>query len=218
MDRIFKHLRSIALALTVMVSGCVTTSNYYSARTLESGKFSFTLGTDDIVLKSNNQTVQVSKDKPFTPSIGFAYGLPYRFETNVRYYPSRFVELTLRDQINPRDFELMDGSVNFTYAHLFGGYSYIKYGITISKNIFEFEPYIQYSLYNFMNAEQGDFSTGYISANIDDVINNNRSIGFGIGIPLRKAKLFPEVNYQYFGGDTKNGLWHFGVGIRVYTN
>lgn len=207
----------VALLLPLLV-GCVSTSNYHTGRTLEENTFSFGFGADDIVTKSASPAIEIVKDDPVTPSVMLSYGLPLRFETGVRYFPPRFLEVSLRHQVNPREFDIIDGSVNLTYAHLFGGYSYFKYGATVSKNIHEFEPYLHYSFYKFAGADKGDFSSSFSSGYTDDVINSNRSIGFGIAIPLKKAKFFPEVDYQYFGGKLKDGLWHFGVGFRVFTN
>jgi len=107
---------------------------------------------------------------------------------------------------------------HFSYAALIGGYSYLKYGISISKNIHEFEPYAHYSFYHYMGAAKGDFSDNFLSSVTDDFVNHNHSIGFGIALPLRQAKLYPEANYQYFGNTLRGGLWHFGIGMRIYTN
>ena len=197
---------------------CVATSHFYSAKTLESTKFAFAVGADDIAVRSTDQSVQISKKAPFTPSIAIAYGLPYRIETDLRWFPTRFLEGSVRCQVNPPTFDILDGSVNVSYAIVFGGYSYLKYGITISKNISEFEPFVHFAFYNFLGAGKGDFADSYISGAIDDFISNNRSIGFGVAIPSRKAKLFPEVDYQFFRNEIGSGLWHFGVGMRVYPN
>jgi hypothetical protein len=198
--------------------GCVTSSNFYTGRTLEEKKFSIGIGADDIILKSSEESISISKKKPMTPSISLAYGLPWRLEVSLRYFPTHFIESTLRGQINPQSFDIFDCSLNLSYAALIGGYSYLKYGISVSKNIQEFEPYIHYANYHYMGAAKGDFSDSFLSNVTDDFINHNHSIGFGIALPLRKAKLYPEVNYQYFGNTLRGGLWHFGIGIRIYTN
>jgi len=208
----------LAAAYGALASGCVVSSNYYSGRTLEENKFSFGFGADDIVIKSATPSIEISKDKPFSPSMAISYGLPLRLEAGARFFPPKFLELSLRHQVNPRDFDIIDGSVNVTYARLFGGYSYIKYGATVSKNINELEPYVHYSFYKFIGADKGDFSDSFTTGYTDDVINRNRVIGFGIALPLHKAKLYPEVDYQYFGSSLKNGLWHVGIGFRVYVN
>jgi hypothetical protein len=212
-------IKSIPIYILLVVStlyGCVATSHYYTARTVEENTFAFGIGADDIAIESADQTIEVSKKAVLIPSIAIAYGLPYRLETGLRWYPPRFLEGSLRYQINPPTFHIVDGSINLTFAHLFGGYSYLRYGISISKNIHEFEPFVHYSFYNFLGADKGDFSDSFISGAIDDFISNNRSIGFGVALPIRKAKLFPEVDYQYFDNDIDKGLWRFGVGICVY--
>ncbi len=204
--------------LMFFLCGCVASSNFHTGRTLEEKKLSLGLGLDEIITKSNDNSIEVSKDKPFVSSVSIAYGLPLRFEAGLRYYPTRFLEGTVRWQVNPRSFDILDCSLNCSYASLIDGYSYLKYGISVSKNIQEFEPYVHYSFYHYMGAAKGDFSDSFFSSVTDDFINNNRSVGFGIALPLRQAKLYPEVNYQYFGNSMNDGIWHFGIGIRININ
>lgn len=206
------------ILLMFALCGCVASSNFYTGRTLEEKKFSLGFGADDIVTKSTDNSIVVSKDKPLIPSISVAYGLPLRLEASLRYYPTSFFEGTLREQVNPRSFDIFDCSLNFSYASLIGGYSYLKYGISVSKNIQEFEPYVHYSSYYYMGAAKGDFSDNFLSSVTDDFINHNHSIGFGIALPLRHAKIYPEANYQYFENTLRGGLWHFGIGFRADLN
>jgi hypothetical protein len=126
------------LLLTLSLCGCVASGSYYSARTIEPNKFALGFGADDIILKdskTSSSSIGISKDLPFAPSIGFVYGLPLNLETGFRWYPVRFVEASLKEQVNPKTFNLVDGSIDLSYAGLIGEYSYIKYGATISKNI-----------------------------------------------------------------------------------
>jgi len=205
----------LALPLFTL-GGCVSSSNYYTGRTLEENKYSIGFGADDIVIKSSDKSLSVSKNKPFVPSLAGSYGLPWRFEIGMRYYPANVFEASLRDQVNPRTFDVVDFSLNLHYSIIFGSYSYLRYGATLSKNIREFEPYVHYSAYQFVGATSAIFDNSFISGSEAIYVNNNRAIGFGIALPLKSAKLFPEVNYQYFGGDLTHGLWHFGIGVRVY--
>ncbi len=116
---------------------------------------------------------------------------------------------------------MFDASVDFNYAGLVGAYSYIKYGATVSKDIFGFEPFAHYYFYhsvgNVKSSGMGDFD-GFINDISKNFIDNSRTVGFGIGVPLSKLKFFPEVDYQYLNNDLSNGIWHFGIGIRMYTN
>ncbi len=201
-------------ALTL--SGCVASSNFYSGRTLEENSFSFGFGADDIVLAASDPGLTISKERPFVPSFLASYGLPWRMEIGARYTPIRYGELTLRHQVNPRSFDAFDLSLNLHYAALFGAYSYLRHGLTVSKNISEFEPYAHYTAYHYVGGASSVFEDSFLSGVSATLINNNRAIGLGIALPLRQAKLYPEVNYQYFGGDLSHGLWHFGVGIRIY--
>jgi hypothetical protein len=207
-----------ATMLGWLLCGCVASSDYYTGRTLEEGKFSIGAGADDVAVKSSDSEVSVSKNKPFAPWFGVAYGLPLRLEVGARYFPVNFLELSLRDQVNPRTFDFVDFSLNLHYAVQFVGYSYLKYGVTLSKNISEFEPYVHYSAYHFMGSTSLVFDDSFLSGVAGHFIDDNRSMGIGIALPVQGTKIFPEVNYQYFGGDIKYGLWHFGIGIRVYPN
>ncbi len=204
-------------AVACTLSGCVASSNFYTGRTLEEGKAALTVGLDDIAMGSRDESVTVTKTSPLSPSIGGAVGLPLRLELGLRYFPPEFFEGTLRDQINPRSFTAFDVSLDLHYAVLFGGYSYFRYGATLSKNIHEFEPYVHYSAYAFAGSAAGEFD-GSVTGITDAFFHNLRSVGFGIGLPLRSLKVFPEMDYDYVGGDIRHGLWHFGVGFRVYTN
>jgi len=209
-------LRTLIAVQLLILCGCVSSSNYYSGRTLEENKYSVGFGADDILLKSSDKSLSVSKNAPFAPSLAGAYGLPWRFEIGMRYYPANVFEASLREQVNPRTFDVVDLSLNLHYSIIFGSYSYLRYGATLSKNIHEFEPYVHYSAYQFVGATSAIFDNTFISGSEAVFVNSNRSVGFGIALPLKTAKLFPEVNYQYFGGDLTHGLWHFGIGVRVY--
>ncbi len=82
------------LLLIIALSGCTASSNFYSARTLEENKFAVSFGADDIVTKSSgssSENIGISKDLPFAPSVGIIYGLPFRLETGLRWYPIRFL-------------------------------------------------------------------------------------------------------------------------------
>jgi hypothetical protein len=214
-----KLLKLIILLLPFMAGfyGCVSSSNFYTGKTLDEKKFAVTVGFEDIVLKSADKSLTISKDAPFFPSLGFAYGLPLKFEPSIRYIPSRMVELAMRKQLTS-DSSAYDFSLNFTYGHLFGGYSYLKYGATISKDIHGFEPYLHYTFYSFTGATEGDFSDSFLSGAVTSFINNCRVVGFGIGVPWKKIKLFPEADYQYNKDSFSGGIWHVGVGFRLYTN
>jgi len=216
--RILQVLQVVVLVGALIYSGCVSSSNFYSGRTLEENKLSIGFGLDDIALKSSDNSLSVSKNAPFVPSFNAAYGLPLRLELGMRYYPVNFLEATLRHQVNPRTFDFVDLSLNLHYAVLFGGYSYLKYGATLSKNVHEFEPYVHYSAYHFIGSTASIFDNSFISGAAGTFVNQNRSVGFGVALPVQRAKFFPEVNYQYFGGDISHGLWHFGIGFRVFTN
>ncbi len=213
-----KWIVSILIPFVTLLCGCVASSNFHTGRTLEETKIALAFGADDIITKSNDKYLTISKGRPCVLSFGLAYGLPFRFETALRYYPTEFLEASLRYQINPRSFTIFDCSLNCSYARFFGGYSYLKYGISISKNIHEYEPYIHYSFYHKVGSTEGDFSGGFISGLTGILIDNSLSIGLGVALPFHTAKILPEIDYQYFGTNVSHGIWHFGIGFRTIVN
>ena len=214
----------LILLLSFSLFGCVASSSYYTGRTLEKNKFAFGFGADDILMKdskSSSSSVGISKSLPFAPSLEVALGLPLRLEAGLRWYPTRFLEGTLREQLNPRDFNLFDCSLDVSYAGLIGAYSYLKYGATISKNIHEFEPFFHYYFYHStgkMKSLTNSSLDGFITNLSTELINNSHTVGFGIGLPLHKVKFYPTIDYQYYNNDLSLGIWQFGIGIRVFTN
>jgi hypothetical protein len=213
-----KPLSALSVLGAILLSGCAVSSNFYSGRTLEERKFAFGFGLDDLAIKSTEQSLTVTKKVPFVPSIVGAYGLPWRFELGARYYLPNLLGVSLRHQVNPRSFDMADLSLNLQYDGCFGRYSDLRYGLTLSKNINEFEPYVHYTGYHFLSFSPDAFDGRFISGVVATFVNGNRCIGVGIGLPIKKAKIYPEVNYQYFGGDVRHGLLHVGVGLRVFPN
>jgi len=212
------NFRSIFLSIllsSLILSGCMATSSYYTGRTLEPWKFSPGFGADDIIIKSTDNSITYSKGFAFVPSFLLSCGLPLRLETDARFVIPRLLEVSLRDQINPRTFELFDFAPDITFGDLFGGYTYLRYGGTLSKNLDGFEPYVHYSLYHFLKTTSSDFSNSFFSASLSEITNNDRVIGVGIGIPVGNLKLYPEFDYQYFGNNLKWGIYSFGIGFRV---
>jgi hypothetical protein len=208
---------SLLIVSTISTCGCVASSHFHTGRTLEKNKFTMLFGADDIYIQSDDESLTITKAQLFVPSIGAAYGLPLRFETSVRWYVPRKLHYSVRHQINPRSFEIFDGSINLSYAHISDGYSYLRYGISASKDISGVEPYIHYSLYRIVDTSE-DMSIGFISNLTEEMIDNSRTLGFGVAIPVRHTTLFPEFNYQYFGNEIPKGAWRFGIGFRVHLN
>jgi len=59
---------------------------------------------------------------------------------------------------------------------------------------------------------------GIITNISKELINNSRTIGFGIGVPYKKIEFYPSVDYQYYNNDLSIGIWQFGIGLRLFTN
>jgi len=138
------------LLIFLIISSCITT-NYYTARTLEKGKTVLTGGVDNLIWIEEDEGI-VDKNLSFSLSLGVATGLPWRFETGIRGYFPYIYEANLRHQLNPREFEWFDisanGHIGVSFSEEFEEVSdpYFKYGLTISKEILNIQPYVSYYL------------------------------------------------------------------------
>jgi len=188
-------------------TGCVTT-NYYTGRTLEQGETVLTPGVDNLIWIEKDEGV-VEKDISFSISFGVATGLPWRFETGIRGYFPYIYEANLRHQINPRSFEWFDISANFHMGVVFSedfdelSSPYYKFGLTLSKEIERFQPYISYYI-----------NPNYRSQSDWDDISEYSIICFGLAIPFKNDLIFPECNY-YTSNHGENGFFTFGIGLRA---
>ena len=202
------NLPFLILMITIFAS-CVTT-NYYTARTLDQGETVITPGVDNLIWITRNGEV-VEKHLAFSVSLGVATGLPWRFETGIRGYFPYIYEANLRHQINPKSFEAFDISANFhcgigiTEKFREISQPYIKYGITISKEISTIQPYLSYYLskdYIFILEDNPGEAADY------------SILCFGVAIPFKTDLIFPECNY-YMVSEGKEGFFSIGLGVRV---
>lgn len=201
--------------LPVQFSGCVSTPNYYTGKTLPEGEKVITAGVDNIHLKGIvsdigfGQNSDDIKRSPFTPSFGFAMGLPNRFETGIRYIPINTIEGLLRWEATPESFNHFDFSINNHFIYFIPFVAYSKYGVTLSKDINTYQPFVNYYRYlHLFSMEKG--TTG-----IKDWFSNFRTVGLGIAIPIPGGSLIPEMNYQYENDDFSDGILFINVGFRV---
>lgn len=193
--------------------GCIATTSYFTGKTLEKGKIALSPGLDNLVIKSTDKNIEIEKPV-FTPSFGAAIGLPARFECGIRWFYVQTFEGILRWEATPNSFNnILDLSLNFIYGYYIEEYSYLKYGLTVSKDIYGFEPFIHYYQYHFLESKDRIYKELF-----SEVIDINRNIGFGIAVPFSHAKLYPEMNYQFFNNDFSNGLYYFNLGIRANLN
>jgi hypothetical protein len=205
-----KLLKLIILLLPVMAGfyGCVSSSNFYTGKTLPEGDYTVNLGLDHMEIDNSESAL---KYFAISPSIGFSYGLPLKFETGLRYFPPYVFDVSLRKQINPADFTDFDCSLNLGFGYFYREYSYLKYGVTFSRDIEGVEPYIHFNFYSLVGGVVDGLS--FVSDAVDDFINKSRVAGFGVSIPSGKTKIIPEVDYQYESGSLDKGWWRFGVGF-----
>jgi hypothetical protein len=197
------------LYFSIILISCVTT-NYYTARTLDEDKTVITPALDNLLWIEEDEGV-IEKKVWFTPSLGIATGLPWRFETGIRYFVPYVLEANLRHQINPKSFEWFDISVNghmgIIFADKFRDVSepFYKYGLTISKEIYTLQPYFSYYL-----------NKSYFVENRSNDISDYTIICFGVAIPHKNNFIFPEFNY-YKNDYGRKGFFSFGIGLRVST-
>ena len=202
-NSLFKIIFSVGTFLSF--ASCITT-NYYTGRTLESGKTVVTPGADNLILIESREGV-VEKDMAFSVSMGIATGLPWRFEIGLRNYFPYILEANIRHQINPRSFELFDLSANFHAGVVFSpefddvSEPYYKYGFTLSKEIFTLQPFVSYYLNNQFEFERLAQRTDF------------EIICFGIGIPFKGDLIIPECSY--YRSPSGVNFYSIGIGVRA---
>ncbi len=193
----------------LILSGCLATTNYYTARTLPAGKMAISPGMDDLIIQSTDKARIIKKPLYFLPSLGLYLGLPYRFETGARWYFTNTYEGILRWQLNPKWFNKFNASANLHYGSFQEAYQYFKYGFTISKPVRQFEPYIGYYQFAWGDNEK------IVSVDYNGLINTHRVISLGISVPIRAGHVFPEINYQFSKDQFGSGLLFYSVGFRT---
>ena len=218
MDYRIKFLHSnlfyLLLKITVLIStlltfsGCMTT-NYYTGKTLESGKTVVTPGADNLILIESKEGI-VEKDIAFSISMGVATGLPWRFEVGIRNYFPYIWEANVRHQLNPRSFNWFDLSANFHAGVVFSpkfeevSPPYYKYGFTLSKEILSLQPFVSYYINNQFEFERVAQRTDF------------EIICFGIGIPFKGDLIIPECSY--YRSPSGVNFYSVGIGVRVDLN
>ena len=188
--------------------GCIATTNYYTGRTLKKGKMMISFGLDNIIIQSTDEGLSFNKDLPVSPSLGFAVGLPYRFEGGLRWYFQKTFEGSFRWQVNPSKFRYFDLSTNLHYGSFHLEAEYFKYGITVSKQLGRFEPFASHYWYS-----SGD--TNPISdPDVSDIWETNRVISTGLAIGVKEGFIIPEINYQYISGNFNEALIFYSIGFK----
>jgi hypothetical protein len=198
----------LIIALIVGLVGCIATTNYYTGRTLEKGKAIISPGLDNIIIQSTDEGLSINKNMPFSPSFGFAVGLPYRFEVGLRWYFQKTFEGSFRWQINPRKFRYFDISTNLHYGSFYLQEKYFKYGLTVSKQLNRFEPFISH--YWYSSGETNSLS----NPDFSDIWETNRVVSTGLAIQIKKGLIIPEINYQYISGHFSDALIFYSIGFR----
>jgi hypothetical protein len=198
----------LIIYFVMIPSGCITT-NYYTGRTLEEGRTVLTPGVDNLLLIEQESGV-VDKDLAFSVSMGFAKGLPWRFETGLRCYFPLIWEANLRHQITPRSFDWFDLSANFHAGIVFStrfedvSPPYYKYGFTLSKEILSLQPFISYYFNDKFKFERVDEKTDF------------RITSFGIAIPNDVDLIIPECSY--YRSPFRKDFYSIGIGLRADLN
>ncbi len=193
--------------LLLFLSACVST-NYYTAQTLEPGKSIITPGADNLIWIAKKGK-HFKKKFFFSPSLGYARGLPLRFEAGFRVYFPYIIEANIRKQLNPKSFDLFDIStalhmgVIFTDEFTAISRPYYKYGLTVSKKISMVQPYLSY--YFTQNTQLYNYT---------DIASDYSIICFGVALPYKEDWVFPEFNYS-INNHSGKGFVTFGIGLRA---
>jgi len=195
-------------AVAIIFLGCLATTNYYTGRTLKKGKMMIFFGTDNIFYQITGDRLQFSKNMPFSPSMGLATGLPYRFETGLRWYYQKTFEGSLRWQINPESFRYFDFSANVHYGSFHLEVNYFKYGFTMSKKLPLVEPFVGY--YWYANGDINRLS----DEDYMDAITTNRVLCLGMVVGIKNGYIIPEINYQYIADDFSEALVFYSIGFK----
>ena len=70
----------------ILLPGCLTATNYYTARTLPNGAISASPGVDNIVVRDLETGENIDTEPPCSASFGLARGFPYRTEAGIRVF------------------------------------------------------------------------------------------------------------------------------------
>ncbi len=201
------------MLVLLQFTGCVATSNYYTGKTLEKGETAVTGGFDNIVIQDAETHKIEKKDMLFTPTFGVAWGLPLRLELGLRWYLLKTFEGDLRWQLNPRTFQPFDLSFNFHYGIWEFETTYLKYGATLSKRVWKFEPSLSYFEYEYTGTI--DFHGELSGLLPSDFHAKSNVLTIGLGYHLPNAILIPEANYQFAPNIHNKGVIYYGIGIRI---
>ncbi|MEJ2545879.1 MAG: hypothetical protein P8Y99_17590, partial [Calditrichaceae bacterium] len=87
---------------------------------------------------------------------------------------------------------------------------YLKYGMTISKEIAWIQPFLSY--YRFIPLTRDRY---FLDSDKDYYIDSNISAGLAFSVK-NEYLVIPEINYQISNADFSEGLLYFGIGLRVF--
>ncbi len=185
-----------------LVFSCVSSTNYYTGKTLKSEESVFVAGFEVNAMSEGfiNESSNLPK-VPVTASFGYSRGLDHNFEVGVRYTIPWLLEGVLRYQLPSRFTKSFDVSIN---GHgILSSWSTFKYGVTISREMYDLQPFV--SFYNTT------LDTGY-KGKYEEMI---RAINIGVGIPTEGGLIVPELNYQYSNYDKNIRIITVGIGFRI---
>lgn len=195
-------------SLMINFLGCIATTNYYTGRTLKKGRMMISFGLDNIIIQSTDDGLSFNMDMPVSPSLGLVLGLPYRFEGGLRWYYLKTFEGSFRWQVNPRKFRYFDVSTNLHYGSFHLEAEHFKYGLTASKQLGCFEPFVSH--YWYASGETNPIS----DSDVSDIWRTNRVICAGLAIGVKEGYIIPEINYQYISGSFSDALIFYSVGFK----
>ena len=215
---IFPKLGILGFAV-IALSGCVFTPHYATGRTLLPMKTELIIGVDNLAIASSDSG-EIGVMPAVLPQVGLNLGLPGRFEVGANGYMSGIFEGKLRWQVNPRSYEKFDFSLDGTYGLIGDGFTYIKYGSTISKTFDDITPYFYYeridNLSGFNEDDDQDIFDDIIEGVVEELSDASSNVGVGIEIATKgKTAIIPEIQYQFYQDSLDLGFFTFGFCIKT---
>lgn len=200
-------LFTISIILNLM--GCFATTNYYTGKTLANKKMMLTGGFDNIIVHNYKGDFYPQDEIMIFPSVSLSRGFPKRFEAGLRWYFLKTFEGSVRWQVNPNNFNAFDLSTNLHYGTYNFFTNYFKYGLTLSKQLNQVEPYLSY--YQYANGN----ITKPLDSDWDSFYNKNRVFSIGLSHSVKNwGYIVPEINFQVIGNDFKNTITFYSIGFR----
>ena len=187
----------------LIIHQCAMTNPAFTGNTLDKGDAILTPCIDYIMFGDEEEI-----NFGFYPSLGGAYGLPWRLEAGIQYYPTRVLKSSLRWQITPekmKKFKLGASVDNFSMLSHNGEFIpsyYGVYGLTGSYQYKRILPFVNLSYNKWL----------------ENMMLDEHFWGGGIGMGIQlfdKNDPLIFIPEMIFGWADNEWSVNFSVGFRV---